>query len=256
MKNVVAATIFMSIAFGANAQSSKISTVGAKTALKSSNSTVKRKIGGSGPQSLSTDWCMQESEMGCPAPLEITIWSTSFTDQNLGRVIVEGRRTVGVDNFGWVTACRGTECYDIDDNVWGKDGKPETNIIQDAVIFHTGVNRKKDDACESSKSVGTSEATQYIILSATSLSTNEQRLDAARTGMQNSGLLTKLSVEMTSLYTATGYRWNEGFKITYTHIDGGTEEFMYVLQNPTEQRVVPVAGSLVKGNGISKCPKQ
>lgn len=176
-------------------------------------------------------------------------WSGWVTDHDVGeltqRIVVVGQRWTG----GWTTVCRGEDCADFFEDMYSRN-----NWVVEAFIDLMDVREVAEKACSNVARQPTPENRQTVA-NTTSRSDDISRL-AAATAIWGFSMGRQQAVsELTSpsLLTQIAYRLNQGYDVTFTYSDGGTEVYKFVLGLSPE--LARVEGSLVQRDGVSECPQ-
>ena len=161
---------------------------------------------------------------------------------------------------GWNVVCRRVECREYRDTLPNVlDASPAG--LQEFIIGQT-VGDNQADACSTAKWSTLADAEKRTAMRSTTSRNDEMaRKTAAEYIAETSGVITSLSGRFATLGVGPSawvhrwaYRVNEGYTITITFSDGGTEQYKYALLSPSADLLRVVPNSLKPGDGKSRCP--
>jgi hypothetical protein len=181
-------------------------------------------------------------------PWVVQSWSGLVTDYDFGQppqeIIIVGSRW----SDGWTTVCAGSDCSDFLESTYTSGNNWAVELFIDAM----DVREFKEDACSGVARQPTQEARQSVA-NTTSRSDEGSRLAAATALWGTSSARSPAYRDVaSSLLTSIAYGANGGLEVTMTFSDGGTEVYIVVIGVSAE--LTKKSGSLVQGDGVSKCP--
>jgi hypothetical protein len=170
-------------------------------------------------------------------------------------ITITGRRW----SDGWSTACIGSDCRDLLDELARPSVEPLRNPAAEFFVVHSGVRDHEVGLC-SQVFMQPNDEKRKQLANTTSRSEPAQRYAAAQqawnTAPHVSGpALNSIRPSPGNAIGATGYALNGGLEVTMTYSDGGSEVFRVTASTSHVDFFVGnvLEGSHKQGDGVSKC---
>jgi hypothetical protein len=155
---------------------------------------------------------------------------------------------------GWCSVCSGENCADLTDTT--TRGERQSWLVE-LLIEVQDIREHEEDACKRSASQPTEEAKK--IVANTTSHDNPVKIHAAASLMfVGSNSAQRIASSGTSLMTSIAVKANTGWEVTFTLSDGGKVTYYVTDLFPSSMGLHESnlkAGSLIKGTGVSRCPK-